>query len=309
MKKMISFMLSIWFLFSISGNLVSANYSLDTESGIFLSETTISEYQMAINETAENNLSQTNSEVKTPLQEYKESFDARAQLDTTVLTGMGYTKEEIEVLQKYNEGKYTFEEAASRASAVLTTTLTCPTHTSQLYTLKYEWLWDKTPSGLGIDGIGLGAVGFDSENLSIGTVSNEQTTYAHVYYYYLDGTYYRSESASVTKTGSNATAQFDTYKINSNSTRWVWAKNGYLQISISPNLDTGRTLANVRAGADYGHSTNDATQFSISVDVNPAASSITTTFSVTNGVGTVTKCGRWQKVFYNSGTCITESSP
>lgn len=265
-----------------------------------------SEYQMALEETqrlesiAQEENSSENSD-KTPIEEYKEAFDARAEMSPEILCGMGYSADEIEILQRYKNGECSFEEAATRAAAVLTPNLKCTKHTTEKYIVEYSWEWDKTPVGLGEDGFALGLYGIDSQ--SVGFVTKLNSSTAAVTYCYTDGTYYKVEYPTTDVSTNAVSTKFDSYKLSDSGDRWVWAKRGYIIMNISPAVSGGKTFAAVRAAGEYGHSSKSSSQIDISVSVDVLSGSITATFSISpSSSGTVTPYGKKQSIFYNDGS-------
>lgn len=265
----------------------------------------ISEYQMAINETLKmESLAHSgvaSEEKTTPLEDYRSAFDLRAEASPEVLIGMGYSDEEIQILQDYRNGVCTFETAAMRASAVFIPELKCTIHEPTRYIVEYEWEWDKTPVGLGQDGFALGIYGIDSQ--SVGFVTKLNSSTAAVTYYYTDGTYYKVESPTKDTSGNKVSTKFDSYKLNDLGDRWVWAKSGYIIMNISPAVSGEKTFAAVRAAGEYGHSSKSSAQIDISVTVNVITGDITATFSIApSSSGTVTPYGKRQSIFYNDGS-------
>ena len=319
MKKMISLCLSLVMIFSLTAPAVAVENSVYSEAAdnsiVFEDMVSKSEYQMAVEETLRleavaeaDGLSEAGSKAqnKTPLEEYKEAFDVRAEMDADTLSGMGYSEAEIEVLQKYNSGECSFEEAATRASAVLTPNLTCPTHTEEKYVVKYSWEWDKTPVGLGEDGFAMGLYGIDDE--SEGFVTKLNSSVVAVTYCYTDNTHYHIEYPDKDVSSNTVSAKFDSYKLSDTGDRWVWAKKGYITMTVSPAVSGNKTFAAVRAAGEYGHSSKSSAQIDISVSVDVFTGDITTTFSIApSASGTVTPYGKKQILFYNDGTKYVEA--
>lgn len=313
-KRFLAFLLAIT-VCSVTGTLTASAYGIDETAEIISSNVieSKSEYQMAIEETRQMEAltqTDTNSEsndavqTKTPLEEYKEAFDIRAKLDVETLRGMGYSSTEIDILQKYKNGECTFEEAATRAAAVLTPKLTCTTHTEEKYTIKYSWEWDKTPVGLGEDGFAMGLYGIDDQ--SDGFVTKLDSSSAQITYYYTDSTYYKNEIPTKDISSNTVSAKFDSYKLSDLGDRWVWAKKGFVSMSVSPAVSGGKTFAAVRAAGEYGHSSRASSGIDISVTVDVKTGDITATFSPSSS-GTVTTYGKKQIIFYNDGSKVVEN--
>lgn len=266
------------------------------------SSTSISEYQLAIKQTHDNTVSKMTTADKTPLEQYKDAFDLRAKEDSDTLKGMGYSDNEIQLLQDYLKGICTFEEAASRASAVLTSDLSCSEYTKTKYTVRYDWVWDKTPVGLGQDGFSIAAYGIDEQ--SSGFFTKLDSSLASVAYYSTaNGKLYKTETQKVDVNGNAVSTKFASYKMDDVQSQWVWAKRGYIQITISPAVSGGKTFGGVRVAGSYGHSSSSGNKIDISVTVNPLSGDITITYTLSEGGknDTVTTYGKRQSIFNNNG--------
>ena len=323
MKRILVTFMAIAMLISVNvpamaiDNGAAATYGVEETAERSLSQVveSKSEYQMAIEETqrmearaqADSQSESVNSvQLKTPLEDYKEAFDIRAGMDAETLSGMGYSSAEIDILQKYNNGECTFEEAATRASAVLTPKLTCTTHTAEKYIIKYSWEWDKTPVGLGQDGFAMGLYGIDDQSAGFVTKLNSATT--SVTYYYTDNTYYKVEYPDKDVSANTVSTKFDSYKLSDLGDRWVWAKKGYITMTVSPAVSGGKAFAAVRAAGEYGHASENSAKIDISVSVNVLTGDITTTFSIAPfSSGSVTPYGKKQTIFYNDGSEFVEA--
>ena len=317
MKKRIFSLLLAVTVCSMMGATPAVAYGLEETAERSVSQTieSKSEYEMAIEETqrmeacAKANTQSGNDgsvHAKTPLEEYKEAFDVRAEVDTETLSGMGYSSAEIDILQKYKNGECTFEEAATRAAAVLTPKLECTTHTKERYVVKYSWEWDKTPVGLGEDGFAMGLYGIDDQ--SDGFVTKLNSSAATVTYYYTDNTAYKTEHPDKDVSTNTVSTKFASYKLSDLGDRWVWAKEGSITMIVTPAVSGGKTFEAVRAAGEYGHSSKRSAQIDISVSVNAFTGDITATFSIAqSSSGTVTPCGKKQIIFYNDGTKFVEA--
>lgn len=239
---------------------------------------------------------------KDPLIEYKEAFTERAALSEETLKGFGYSNEEIAILKDYLAGNVSFETAATRASAKLTATLKAPTHTKTKYACNYSWSWDKTPTGLQTDGVALGIAGIDSNSKYFETKKYSSTAYVN--YVYTDGTTYKSETPTTSINGGTLSCKFPSYKQDSTGSRYVWAKSGYVILTVVPIVSGGSEFAAVRARGEYGHATSSGTM-NITVTVNSTAS-ITITFTVDNSSSKVVTYGTKQIIFYNDGSSDVE---
>lgn len=312
-KKLLSFFVAFFICFASVTTATANGAEMIGESRDNAIATIKSEYQMAIEETQRlETVEETNwqpclesvAQAKTPLEEYKEAFDIRAAMGAEALRGMGYNDAEIDVLQKYNNGECSFEEAATRASTVLTSSLTSTEHTAKKYTVNYYWSWDKTPVGLGQDGFAMGVYGID--NNSTGFVTKLNSSNAVVTYYYEDNnTYYHTEYPSKDVTGSTVSAKFDSYKLDNTGDRWVWAKSGYIIMTVAPAVSGSKTFAAVRAAGSYGHSSKSSAKLNISVSVNVTTGNILTTFTISSPASaTVTTYGKRQTIFIMTALSI-----
>lgn len=316
-KRFFAFLLAITTACSMMGATTAAAYGVEEplERNNSHAMEPKSEYQMAIEETqrmeacvqAELQSGENSSaQIKTPLEEYKEAFDVRAEMDAETLNGMGYSPAEIDVLQKYKNGECTFEEAATRASAVLTPSLTCTTHTQEKYIVKYSWEWDKLPAGLGEDGCAMGLYGIDDQ--SSGFVTKLTSSSAAVTYYCTENNaYYKTVNTDKEVSANTVSTKFDSYKLSDTGNQWIWAKRGYIIMTVSPAVSGGKTFAAVRAAGEYGHSSKGSAQIDISVSVNVLTGNITVTFSVTpSSSASITTYGKKQFIFYNDGSKLEE---
>ena len=264
------------------------------------------EYQMAVEKTAqmESHGTEAQEDGMTPIEEYKEEFDKRAAMPSEILSGMGYSDEEIAMLESYRKGEIPFETAAIATEAALASSLVCTTHSSDRYIVQYTWEWDKTPLGLGEDSFSMGLYGINAS--SVGIVTKLNSASLTVRYYYTDGTYYKIEAPSKTTSANSVSASFDSYKQDSTGSRWVWAKKGTLIMNISPAVN-GVALAAVRAAGEYGHSDKRTATVNVSVSVNMLTGTITMSYSVAPSSASVKIHGRKQYIFYNDGTVHVES--
>lgn len=302
-RRILSLVLAIAVCTSLG---VTATAAYETDTGV---ETTSglnlepkSEYQMALEETQR---TRARMGTKTPLEEYKEAFDVRARMDADTLRSMGYSEEEIAILQEYNDGNCSFEEAATKASAVLTPSVSSSMHTGEKYSVTYSWEWDRIPTGLGQDGFAMGLCGIDDQ--SMGFITKVDIFTASVTYYYTDNVKYKSESPEKTITTSGVSAKFQSYKMDDARDRWVFAKKGTMTAIITPAV-TGKTkFAAVRVVGGYGHSSTTRTKINVSVKVDVKSGDVTTTFTVSSSSsGTVTTYGKKQVIFYNDGSKFVE---
>ena len=81
----------------------------------------------------------------------------------------GYSSEEVSLMKAYLSGSVSFDVAAMRASASLSSDLRCTKHTSTQYTCVYSWEWDKIPAGEDTAGYALTMVGINENSQSIET--------------------------------------------------------------------------------------------------------------------------------------------
>lgn len=282
---------------------ISAEDSEIDESGF-----SVSEYEMVLNAQQDwiaaqgiQVQSENAESTPAPLEEFQKSFDARAKLPTDVLKGYGYSDEKISILKQYEKGEIPFEVAAMSASARLVGNIYCGTHMATKYSLTYEWEWDVLPNGLGRDGFGLGLQGID--NQSDGFNTKIDSSAASVTYYYMTGTRYRAENVSKSPNTNTISATFDSYKLTDSGDRWVWAKSGYLTMTISPTVSGGKQFAAVRARGEYSHSSNDKIDLNLAISVDVISGNITFAASISNGKsGNIQQCGIRQIVFYNDGS-------
>ncbi len=308
-KRILSFVLVIA-VCSMIGTTTAVAYGTGKimESNDKLTIASKSEYQMAVEETqrlealAKAGIQSENVQTKTPLEEYKESFDVRAEMDAETLSGMGYSAAEIDLLKRYKNGECSFEEAATRASAVFTPNLICTVHTEDKYNVTYSWEWDKTPVGLGEDGFAMGLHGIDDDSDGFVTKLNSSTA-AVTYYYTENNRYYKTEYPTKDVSSNTVSTKFDSYKLNNLGDSWVWAKSGYLVMSVSQAISGNKIFGGVRAGGAYGHSSKSSSRIDISATVNVITGEIVTTFSIApSSSGTVTTYGKKQSIFYNNGS-------
>lgn len=296
-KRIISLTFLLAFLFSTS----LPSYALDNYDGRnndLDTVTSISEYQMAQNETRE--LSG-NAQGPTPLEEYEIAFRKLAEMDSDVLSNCGYSDEEITLMKAYLNGEVSFDEAASRAATVLTATLSCPVHTSTQYTASYYWSWDKLPTGLNQDAFALSMVGFNGNGIAIGGVYTLQSSSVR---YYLENTFHHYE-VPTTSISSGFSATYESYKLDSTHSYWVWAKEGNVSLILTPMV-SGTTFSAVRARGAVFHSTST---FSHSFEISVSLWDGSITFSIVgNNINNITEYGTKQYVFYNNGSFYAEQS-
>ena len=272
-KRMVSFFISLAICFSLINTSIFA-YGGEVADNIFLLEPK-SEYQMAIEATikqAELQQDDSDENNKTPLDFFKEAFDERANLSPEILEDMGYTDDDICILQSYSNGLCTFEEAATRASAMISSYFSCPIHNSDEYVVRYTWEWNKMPVNIGEDVFTLAYVGIDDQSQAL--VSKVNDASAAVEYYYMSGTgsYCETEYCDVDGVDESVVAKFDMTKIDNLDAQWVWAKSGFITASISPAVSTGEFSA-VQVNGAYGHAEGNVA-IEVTVTYSPATGQI-----------------------------------
>lgn len=104
---------------------------------------------------------------------------------------------------------------------------------------------------------------------------------------------------------NSVTCTFDSYKMNKTGDRYIWAKEGYITITITPAIPNSTTFAAVRASARYAHATTKGGGADISVNVS-GEGYVTFTLSHSKGNSYVQSYGARQKVFYNNGSVVVE---
>lgn len=310
-KRIWSLALIVCICFMIVGNPV-VSYASNADEEFQDEEIQLapkSEYQMALEATRQNSdLARTGSRTvttveQTPLDEFKEAFDERAEMDVETLSAMGYSDSEISILKAYVAGECTFAEAASRASAVLTPTLTCLSRSKTKYIFKYSWVWDKVPSGLKNDAFAVAFCGINSQSIAFD--SKVDSSIASVSYYYVeDYSLYTTVYPSTSANYNCVSAQFATYKLSDDGNSWVWAKRGYMTVTISPTVSGSNTYTAVRVLGEYAH-TSTTISISVSASVDLKTGYVSISFGPTTTTDVVTY-GSKQIVFYTDGSYIVE---
>lgn len=299
MKRLFTLILSM-IMIGCSVRAYSADYTTFGKD-VYIETERTSEYDMVIKESLDSR-KKGNPLSEDPLLEYKKRFDERCREPEEVLEKMGYSMRQIELMKDYLAGRYEFYEIAAATAATLTTTLTCSTHTTTKYVVKYTFSWSTIPTGLGQDGIALGAYGIDSTSHRFDTKTSSKS--GSVKYCYNDGTTYKTEYPTLTADDPGFKAKFASYKLNSSGSDWVYAKSGSFKLTIVPTVSGSTTFAAARARGSYGHSSAPSTKISIAIGLS--SNTITITFTKTSGSGSVSAMGTKQKVFYNNGSSTTE---
>lgn len=294
MKKFVSLILAAIMCMSLCAFAVE-----DSGESVLIDSFSISEYKMALHE-SENRISE---QAQNPLAEYKNAFDARAQLSEDELRDMGYTDEKIEAMKEYIEGAISFEEAASRASATLDGTITCQTHTVSKYKVTYRWEWDAAPSSVGDDAACMGLMGLNEENQYFVTKLTAASS-SVVYQYYTGGTY-QVKSITPDKTPNTLSISFPNDMLTDSGNDRVWAKSGVLSMTIVPAVSGNTDFAGVYAYSAYGHSTSSK-DVSVTVSYNLFSGEISAEFAVSNGASTIKACDENRVFVFNDGSMDTQ---
>ena len=127
----------------------------------------MSEYEIAVQESLQFQRSGQSGE--DPLAAYERAFKKLCELPADMLMNNGYSSEEVSLMKAYLSGSVSFDVAAMRASASLSSDLRCTKHTSTQYTCVYSWEWDKIPAGEDTAGYALTMVGINENSQSIET--------------------------------------------------------------------------------------------------------------------------------------------
>lgn len=174
-------------LFSINSfasfNSISSIYENKNQNTTTIN--TMSEYEIAVQESLQFQRSGQSGE--DPLAAYERAFKKLCELPADMLMNNGYSSEEVSLMKAYLSGSVSFDVAAMRASASLSSDLRCTKHTSTQYTCVYSWEWDKIPAGEDTAGYALTMVGINENSQSIETKKVAQNS--SVYYYYIKTNY------------------------------------------------------------------------------------------------------------------------
>lgn len=127
----------------------------------------MSEYEIAVQESLQFQRSGQSGE--DPLAAYERAFKKLCELPADMLMNNGYSSEEVSLMKAYLSGSVSFDVAAMRASASLSSDLRCTKHISTQYTCVYSWEWDKIPAGEDTAGYALTMVGINENSQSIET--------------------------------------------------------------------------------------------------------------------------------------------
>lgn len=277
---------------------------------------TISEYEIVLQQEEEflsthdqmSTYGQTN-QVTGPLQQYKEAFDARANLSKKELQDLGYSEEEIRLLNEYKSGTKSFEEVAPRVAASLSTLLSCSTYTPTKYVVRYTWQWDKAPKGLDNDVAVLALQGINSSSNTFDIKIDRKVSKVN---YYVAGEFEKTETPTLSFPSSDssvigAAATYDKYKLTDNKNDWMWAKDGYLEVTVSPTVSGVNTFSAVRARGEMLITSGESNS---SITINPyivfMGIEIGIKYKYEIDKVTVENMGGTQKVFKNNGTYILE---
>lgn len=245
MKKLVSTFLAMSVAFStmLSAGAVNANLPemenmdefmyVDGENSKIVKVRT--EYEMAILATERMEAIQSRTASLTPLEEYEIGFSELAAESRESLIACGYSDEQVDAMKAYLDGELSFEEAATRASAELTTTLECLKHTKSKYTVEYSWEWDQRPSKHNEECVALGLLGIDEDSDSFETVIVSKS--ARIEYYDGMGEFYESDNPSISADpgqGSGVSVSYDSYPVDSTGLERLWTKAGFIRMSCEP---------------------------------------------------------------------------
>ncbi|MEQ2655885.1 hypothetical protein AAAT68_03350 [Lawsonibacter asaccharolyticus] len=282
-------------LFSINSfasfNSISSIYENKNQNTTTIN--TMSEYEIAVQESLQFQRSGQSGE--DPLAAYERAFKKLCELPADMLMNNGYSSEEVSLMKAYLSGSVSFDVAAMRASASLSSDLRCTKHTSTQYTCVYSWEWDKIPAGEDTAGYALTMVGINENSQSIETKKVAQNS--SVYYYNEDGTYYKYETPSTTVRQNYIVCYYDKYKINDEGDSRIWAKRGNVSYSVTPVISVNYFEA-LRAQGAYFSSDQGGVDISVSFSYGVASISASTTI-LGSDVG---PRGEEHCIYYNDGT-------
>ncbi len=265
--------------------------------------TIYSEYDMLLQKVEELEAEDA-SAADTLLSKYEEEIWRRAGLSQETLLQYGYSEDEITLLKAYRDGTLSFEEAALLTSAELEADLRTTQRSATSYALRYDWEWDKVPTGLGEDGVALTYYGIDANNdgFNIRLASYE----SEVNYYTLGNEFKEFDEGTVDLVWDNLSITFDSYKLDESGYEWVWAKDGYLAVTIEPATPGTDEFDSVRALASYGHSAAQEGSLQITHGVNVLDGLLSIGFSTGGKENEVIQYDVKQCYFYLDGSTHIE---
>ena len=302
-NKLLAIICAFMLIFPLS---LSTSFASDKDAfvDVFADQTnTVSEYEMLMEDASREDISPEESNAL--ITSYKEKFSERSSNSPEILKQMGYTEEQIIAMKEYLEGNMTFEEAARIASATLTSTLSCPIHTTSKYIVSYSWTWNAVPSYTQRDSTALIMIPINSSGVAMtGTNTNDIGV---IYYYKTTGTldssvYISTSDGSMEKDHEKLISYFD--MMTTNGQDIIWAKSGYITKTIVPTSQTA-SFDTLRAKGCYGHSQSTSYPV-VSVGITIMMASISLSFNLSNGA-LATKLGEKQYLFYLNGSYNVES--
>lgn len=183
----------------------------------------------------------------------KEAYDAlykRASMSEEELLEMGYTSFQIDILKKYANGSKLTRSEIRAITATYYDYISVSNVTSRTATIDYNWYWDQAPVVTQKDSVGViwRAVNSNGTYMDI----NRTARYAGLTYYKGSNYMFFTSSVQFENVGfDGANAQFQLgYEDNG---AVVYAKYGYVTISLALDSSVLDDFAYVRFYGQYGH--------------------------------------------------------
>lgn len=232
-------------------------------------------------------------EVDAAISQFEDALRLRSSLPEKQLLELGYSEEEIEILQAYAHGAR-ITDAEMRAVAGTCTGALVPGHiNTKEASFYYKWEWDHCPVVTLTDAAAVRWVAYNNTNIGVVPTLVDSTIN-----YYTGNTYVLSESGT-SEPGLDVNSKNITFPMNysaggNSQADSMWAKNGVIQIDIKVGM-SNYSMDYLEIGALYGHTTFGVGAPSISISV-PAS------ISISFGGSVVTSKTGGDQVQYNALT-------
>lgn len=183
--------------------------------------------------------------------DFEDLIYQRAKLADSKLKAMGYSEEEICLLQNYS-GSY----AETRALAgTLSAEINCYGASPSGFIICYEWSWDHSPFVVATDAMGMRWIALGQDGATVDVSAN--LSVARIYYNDANITtrelvYHPSDSNFSSETSFNALSCTFPMKIGQGEQEW-FAESGFLHTFVSKDSGITRDIYYLKVSGVYGH--------------------------------------------------------
>ena len=196
------------------------------------------------------------AEVQVIVGEFYVALDERSEMTNTQLASMGYTPEEIELLQKYAAGEELSVSEYRAIAGTCTGDIIKGTTGTKMFTFSYIWEWDHQPLIYLTDSAAMAWQAIDPQGYAVDAPMKSYTSVIN----YCSGT-----AVLATKTGEReANLDFNGINISFPVTQFMiyggmevttYAKSGRIEVSISLAAGIDNTISYIKVAGLYAHTT------------------------------------------------------